>query len=136
MTVHRRESHRSPLRRILEAVGALVDRYPDLVNALQRSRLVLTDSGGIQEEAPSFGTPVLVLREVTERPEGVDADVARLVGTNADTIVAEASRLLDGPVEWARMSQTASPYGDGHAAEKIADALAGRTVIPWELRPV
>jgi UDP-N-acetylglucosamine 2-epimerase (non-hydrolysing) len=106
--------------------------YPDLVDALRRSRIVLTDSGGIQEEAPTFGTPVLVLREVTERPEGVDAGAARLVGTDTDTIVSEARRLLDDPAAWASMSHSGNPYGDGHAAERIAGALAGRAVAPWD----
>ncbi|HSW30584.1 MAG TPA: UDP-N-acetylglucosamine 2-epimerase (non-hydrolyzing) [Longimicrobiales bacterium] len=94
--------------------------YLDLVTALRRSSLVLTDSGGIQEEAPTFGVPVLVLREVTERPEGVDAGVAELVGTDAELIVrrglAALARGSDG-------SPPPNPYGDGRAGERIADIL-------------
>ena len=105
--------------------------YPELVAAMRRSRLVLTDSGGIQEEAPTFGTPVLVLRDVTERPEGIDAGVARLVGTDPQALLANARELLDDPAAWQAMSRATSPYGDGHAANRIADALAGRAVTPW-----
>ena len=85
--------------------------------------LILTDSGGIQEEAPAFGIPVLVMRETTERPEGVEAGVLKLVGTETSYIVQEATRLLDDPTEYARMSKASNPYGDGHAAERIIQAL-------------
>jgi UDP-N-acetylglucosamine 2-epimerase (non-hydrolysing) len=105
--------------------------YPDLVDAMRRSRLALTDSGGIQEEAPTVGTPVLVLRDVPERPEGIDAGVARLVGTDPDALLANARALLDDPAAWQAMSRASSPYGDGHASIRIADALAGRDVTPW-----
>jgi UDP-N-acetylglucosamine 2-epimerase (non-hydrolysing) len=110
--------------------------YRGLVRQLRRSRLVLTDSGGIQEEAPTFGKPVLVLREKTERPEGVEAGLAMLVGTDEEKIVAEASRLLNDPAARRRMREAGNPYGDGRASGRIADALAGR---PYEafapLRP-
>jgi UDP-N-acetylglucosamine 2-epimerase (non-hydrolysing) len=86
--------------------------------------LVLTDSGGIQEEAPSFGKPVLVLRETTERPEGIQAGTARLVGTARDRIVAETERLLGDPASYARMAVAHNPYGDGRAGERIAAHLA------------
>ena len=99
--------------------------YLTLVNLMKRSRLILTDSGGIQEEAPALGVPVLVMREVTERPEAVDAGVARLVGADEARIVTEALRLLDDPEAHARMARAVNPYGDGRAAERIADALAG-----------
>jgi UDP-N-acetylglucosamine 2-epimerase (non-hydrolysing) len=89
----------------------------------QKAALILTDSGGVQEEAPSLGKPVLVLRETTERPEGVAAGTAKLVGTNTDLIVAEASRLLSNPDAYAAMSRAVSPYGDGSAARRIAEAL-------------
>jgi len=93
---------------------------------MQRADLILTDSGGIQEEAPALGTPVLVLRDVTERPEGVECGAARLVGTDPTRIVAEALDSLGrGPL------QVASPYGDGLACERIVDALAGRRVQPF-----
>lgn len=103
--------------------------YDDLVRHLRRALLVLTDSGGLQEEAPAFGCPVLVLRDVTERPEGVAAGVALLVGTDTDRIVATTSRLLDDPAARRRMSVAANPYGDGRAAERIAAILAGE---PWQ----
>jgi UDP-N-acetylglucosamine 2-epimerase (non-hydrolysing) len=97
--------------------------YVDLAALLERAYLVLTDSGGIQEEAPSYGKPVLVLREVTERPEGVEAGVAAVVGTREDGIVAEASRLLSDRAAYDRMATGGNPYGDGRASERIADAL-------------
>ena len=106
--------------------------YRELVRRLRRCRLVLTDSGGIQEEAPTFGKPVLVLREKTERPEGVEAGLAILVGTDEDRIVREASRLLSDPSARRRAADAANPYGDGRAAERIADALAGRSYEPFE----
>ena len=82
-----------------------------------------TDSGGIQEEAPSLGVPVLVLREKTERPEAVDAGAAKLVGSEPDRIVAETEKLLDVPNAFAAMAQAINPYGDGRAAQRIADLL-------------
>ncbi|HEX6558756.1 MAG TPA: UDP-N-acetylglucosamine 2-epimerase (non-hydrolyzing) [Longimicrobiales bacterium] len=96
--------------------------YFDLVRALHSAHFALTDSGGIQEEAPTFGTPVLVMREVTERPEGVDAGVSRLVGTDRKTIVELGSQLLSGQLR-RQMSQGGNPYGDGHAAARIADIV-------------
>ena len=89
--------------------------------------LVLTDSGGIQEEATGLGMPTLVLREVTERPEGVEAGVLKLVGTDPSAIVGEARRLLDDPAAYDAMAQAANPFGDGHAAERIVAALLART---------
>lgn len=97
--------------------------YLDLLLALRRAALVLTDSGGIQEEAPSFGTPVLVLRDVTERPEGIEAGVARLVGTAPERILEAASELLADEAARSRMARAANPYGDGHAADRIADIV-------------
>ena len=99
--------------------------YAPFVKLMQRSALILTDSGGVQEEAPSLGVPVLVLRDTTERPEGVQAGVAKLVGTETGAIVSEAARLLqDDPARLA-MARAVNPYGDGHAAERIA-------AIIWE----
>ena len=95
----------------------------DFHNFMARSCLILTDSGGIQEEAPSLGKPVLVMRDTTERPEGVAAGTLRLVGTGEDTIYREFSRLLDYPAEYEEMSRASNPYGDGHASERIADIL-------------
>jgi UDP-N-acetylglucosamine 2-epimerase (non-hydrolysing) len=97
--------------------------YLAMAHLLKRAHVVLTDSGGLQEEAPALGKPVLVLREVTERPEGVEAGAARVVGTDPTRIVAEALRLVRDPVEHARMARAANPYGDGHAAPRIVDAL-------------
>jgi UDP-N-acetylglucosamine 2-epimerase (non-hydrolysing) len=95
-----------------------------LVALLKRSTLVLTDSGGIQEEAPALGKPVLVLREETERPEAVEAGVAKLTGTQEETIIAEVGRLLEDPVAYAAMARSVSPYGDGRAAVRIVNAIA------------
>jgi UDP-N-acetylglucosamine 2-epimerase len=90
---------------------------------MKRARIILTDSGGIQEEAPAFGVPVLVLREVTERPEGVAAGTLRLAGTDTRRIVEEATRLLDDASAHAEMARASNPFGDGHAAERIVEAL-------------
>jgi UDP-N-acetylglucosamine 2-epimerase (non-hydrolysing) len=93
---------------------------------MDRSYLILTDSGGVQEEAPSLGKPVLVLREVTERPEGVAAGTAVVVGTDRERIVDAASTLLSSPDAYARMANAVNPYGDGHASERIVRAIAAR----------
>ena len=94
---------------------------------MRRARLLLTDSGGIQEEAPSLGKPVLVMRERTERPEAVVAGTVKLVGSDPAKIVAEANRLLDDDAEHSRMSRIHNPYGDGHASRRIIDAIS---VVP------
>lgn len=94
-------------------------------NFLSRSYLILTDSGGIQEEAPSLGKPVLVMRDTTERPEGIAAGTLKLVGTEEETIYREFSRLLSDKAEYEAMSKASNPYGDGHACERIADILDG-----------
>ena len=87
------------------------------------STLILTDSGGIQEEAPGLGKPVLVMRDTTERPEGVAAGTLKLVGTSEASIYREFTRLLDDPAAYAAMAHASNPYGDGHACERIADIL-------------
>jgi len=97
--------------------------YLSLVHLLKHAHLILTDSGGIQEEATGLGTPCLVLREVTERPEGIDAGVLKLVGTNSNTIFDEAARLLDNQSAYQAMAHSANPYGDGNAAIKIVKEL-------------
>jgi UDP-N-acetylglucosamine 2-epimerase (non-hydrolysing) len=97
--------------------------YKAFVNAMKQSYFILTDSGGVQEEAPALAKPVLVLREETERPEAVAAGVVRLVGTDFEKIVAESTRLLDDPAYYASMAHGASPYGDGRAAERIVELL-------------
>ena len=96
----------------------------DFHNFMARSYLILTDSGGIQEEAPSLGKPVLVMRDTTERPEGVAAGTLKLVGTDEDVIYREFSRLLSDPAEYGAMSYASNPYGDGHASERIVDILS------------
>jgi len=98
--------------------------YLDLVSALKHAALVLTDSGGIQEEAPTFGAPVLVLREATERPEGVEAGVAQLVGTDGRRILEESLKLLSSATQGTARMAPINPYGDGKAGERIADIVA------------
>ncbi len=97
--------------------------YPHFVHLLSLAEIVLTDSGGVQEEAPALGKPVLVLRETTERPEGIAAGTARLVGTDPDRIVAEVTRLLDDAAAYRAMAQARSPYGDGEAAQRIVSII-------------
>ena len=125
--VHLNPNVRGPVHQLLGEVPNIIllpplDYLP-LVHLMRRAHLVLTDSGGIQEEAPGLGKPVLVLRDVTERPEAVEAGTVRLVGTEQSRIVAETERLLEDPVEYQRMARAVNPYGDGHAAERIVDAL-------------
>lgn len=100
--------------------------YEEFANLMATAALILTDSGGVQEEAPSLGKPVLVLRETTERPEGVQAGTLRLIGTQEDRVVAEADRLLRDPAAYAEMAQAANPYGDGQASQRIAQALLAK----------
>jgi UDP-N-acetylglucosamine 2-epimerase (non-hydrolysing) len=97
--------------------------YLPLVNVMKRATIVLTDSGGIQEEAPGLGVPTLVMRNTTERPEGVEAGTLKLVGTDPEVIVRESRRLLDDPEAHAAMAGAKNPYGDGHAAERIVQAI-------------
>jgi len=134
--VHPNPNVREPVHRLLDGIPNILLTppldYAVLVHLMARAFLVLTDSGGIQEEAPGLGKPVLVLREVTERPEAVEAGVARLVGTDPEAIVRAASRLLTDPAEYRRMARPVSPYGDGLAAVRIADALLGRPVAPFD----
>ena len=96
----------------------------DFHNFLARSYLILTDSGGIQEEAPSLGKPVLVMRDTTERPEGIAAGTLKLVGTDEETIYAEFKRLLTNKEAYEAMSKANNPYGDGHASERIVEFIA------------
>jgi UDP-N-acetylglucosamine 2-epimerase (non-hydrolysing) len=97
--------------------------YHAFIHLMNRSHIVLTDSGGLQEEAPSLGKPVLVLRRVTERPEAVQAGTAQVIGTETERIVQETRRLLDNPAAYTEMANAVNPYGDGHAAERICEAL-------------
>jgi len=97
--------------------------YVPFVDLMRRAYLLITDSGGIQEEGPSLGKPILVMREKTERPEAVTAGTVKLVGTNADRIVHEAERLLDDEAEYSRMARIHNPYGDGRASDRIRQAI-------------
>jgi UDP-N-acetylglucosamine 2-epimerase (non-hydrolysing) len=108
--------------------------YGPFVSAMKRATMILTDSGGIQEEAPALGKPVLVLREESERPEAIAAGVAKLVGQDPATIVAEAARLLQDPVAYRSMARGVSPYGDGRASERIVSAIASHLGIPDGLK--
>ena len=125
--VHLNPNVQEPVYRLLGNIPNIVllpplDYLP-FVQLMKRATLILTDSGGLQEEAPGLGVPVLVLRGVTERPEGVQAGTVRLVGTDTRAIVAEAQRLLDDPAAYQQMAQAVNPYGDGHASERIVAAL-------------
>lgn len=130
--VHLNPNVQEPVQRILgkgrHANIHLIDpqEYLPFVWLMQRATLILTDSGGVQEEAPSLGRPVLVMRDTTERPEAVEAGTVRLIGPDRIRIVTEVSRLLDDAVFWQQMSQAHNPYGDGRAAERI---LAGITKL-------
>jgi UDP-N-acetylglucosamine 2-epimerase (non-hydrolysing) len=104
----------------------------DCHNFEARSFLCLTDSGGIQEECPSYGVPVLVMRDTTERPEGVDAGTLKLVGTDEEVIYSTFKLLLENGEEYKKMANACNPYGDGHACERIADILEGKEYTPWE----
>lgn len=121
--VHLNPSVQEPVNRILAGVDNVVliepQDYLPFVYLMSRASLIITDSGGVQEEAPSLGKPVLVMRETTERPEAVDAGTVRLVGTNAEQIVSEATRLLDDAAAYAEMSRAHNPYGDGLASARI-----------------
>ena len=128
--VHLNPNVQEPVNRLLKGVEHItllppLDYLP-LVHLMKHSMLILTDSGGIQEEAPAFGIPTLVLRDVTERPEGVEAGTLKLVGTETSQIIHEARRLLEDASAYAEMARASNPYGDGHAAEKIIQALLSR----------
>lgn len=126
--VHLNPNVREPVYRIIGNVDRihLIEPvgYEPFVYLMNQSFFILTDSGGIQEEAPSLGKPVLVMREVTERPEAVEAGAARLVGSQKESIVQEAQKLLDNPEEYQRMASKKNPYGDGKAAERIVNILS------------
>ncbi len=125
--VHANPNVQEPVRRILDGRPGihLLDplEYVPFIDLMSRSYLILTDSGGIQEEAPSLGKPVLVMRDKTERPEAVRAGTVRLVGTDVDAIVQQATRLLEDPEHYRTMSRRHNPYGDGRASERIAQVL-------------
>jgi len=127
--VHLNPNVQAPVRAILGRMTnvALLEPldYVTFVQLMKRAYLVLTDSGGVQEEAPSLGVPVLVMREVTERPEAVERGSARLVGTDRDTIIRATRELLDDPEARRRMTRAGNPYGDGRAAGRIVAVLLG-----------
>jgi len=126
--VHRNPSVLNPVTRVLSGRSniALIEPldYASFVDLMRRAYLLITDSGGIQEEAPSLGKPVLVMRECTERPEAVEAGTVKLVGTDPGKIVGEAARLLEDREEYDRMSRIHNPYGDGCASRRIAETIA------------
>lgn len=125
LPLHRNPTVREPLQRLLGDHPRVVMTepldYDRLVAVMKRCTLLLTDSGGLQEEAPALGKPVLVLRRTTERPEAVEAGTARLVGTEPSSIVDEASRLLSDASAYEAMSRAVNPFGDGHASQRILD---------------
>jgi UDP-N-acetylglucosamine 2-epimerase (non-hydrolysing) len=125
--VHLNPNVQEPVNRLLKNIENItllppLDYLP-LVHLMKHATLILTDSGGIQEEAPAFGIPTLVLRDVTERPEGVEAGTLKLVGTEPTVITSEAKKLLSDESEYQKMAKAANPYGDGQASEKIVEAL-------------
>ncbi|MCK6453706.1 MAG: UDP-N-acetylglucosamine 2-epimerase (non-hydrolyzing) [Alphaproteobacteria bacterium] len=131
--VHLNPNVQAPVGRILgdQARVRLIEPqdYLPFVYLMHRAHLILTDSGGVQEEAPSLGKPVLVMRETTERPEAVEAGTVRLVGTDVGRIVTEAERLLDDDAAYAAMSRAHNPYGDGHASERIVRELVREAAL-------
>lgn len=126
--VHLNPNVSEPVNRLLGQVENIYlvppQNYLPFVYLMMRSTIILTDSGGIQEEAPALGKPVLVMRDTTERPEAVEMGTVKLVGTNVDKIVSNVGILLKNPVEYRRMSSAINPYGDGHAAARIVEYLA------------
>jgi len=127
--VHMNPNVRKPVEKILRGLDRMVltepVSYDVLAHLMQKAYMIMTDSGGIQEEAPALGKPVLVMREETERPEGIEAGTARLVGTNEEKIVEEAETLLHDRKAYDAMAKAINPYGDGHAAERIVKVLRG-----------
>jgi UDP-N-acetylglucosamine 2-epimerase (non-hydrolysing) len=127
--VHLNPNVREPVFRLLGGLKNvhLIEPlgYLPFVSLMERSTVILTDSGGVQEEAPSLGKPVLVMRDTTERPEAVEAGTVRLVGADAARIVDGVSTLLTDPRAYAEMAQAINPYGDGRACERIVRALTG-----------
>lgn len=148
ITAHRRENLGQPMHNMFRAIRRVLDEhldckavYPihiiepidvfDCHNFEARCFLCLTDSGGIQEEVPSYGKPVLVMRDTTERPEGVEAGTLKLVGTDEEVIYQNLKLLLENEEEYNRMAKACNPYGDGHACERIADILEKGTYDAW-----
>ncbi len=130
--VHLNPNVSEPVQRILHDIDNIIlinpQEYLPFVYLMNHAYMILTDSGGIQEEAPSLGKPVLVMRDTTERPEAVEARTVRLVGTDTDKIVEEVNRLLTDEAEYHEMSRAHNPYGDGHSCQRILDALKNNQV--------
>jgi UDP-N-acetylglucosamine 2-epimerase (hydrolysing) len=126
--VHPNPNVRDPVRKMLGGLSGVhliePQHYLPFLWLMDRAHILLTDSGGVQEEGPALGKPVLVMREVTERPEAVEAGAAKLVGTDPERIVPSVCRLLDDQAEYRSMTRAGSPYGDGRASERIVEALA------------
>lgn len=131
--VHLNPNVREPVNRLLAGVDNITliepQDYLPFVYLMNRAHIILTDSGGIQEEAPSLGKPVLVMRNTTERPEAVQAGTVKLVGTSVDVITSELTKLLDQPELYSAMSYAHNPYGDGKACKRILDALVAKEVV-------
>lgn len=127
--VHLNQHVQGPVRQMLGNLSNVILTppvdYPDFVNLMQHSHLILTDSGGIQEEGPALGKPVLVMRDLTERPEGLMAGTNRLIGTTTQGIIDNVAELLDNPAKYDAMSRATNPYGDGLATQRILNLLAG-----------
>jgi len=134
--VHLNPNVNEPVHRLLGGVPNIVllppADYLTTVQLMRQAWIVVTDSGGIQEEAPSLGKPVLVLRQVTERPEAVEAGAAKVIGVERQVIVNEISRLLDDSSERERMARAVNPYGDGRASGRIVAAILGEPYLPFE----
>lgn len=131
--VHLNPNVQKPVQKILSKVPHIhllepLDYLP-LIHLQKISKIILTDSGGIQEEAPAFGVPVLVLRDVTERPEGIEAGTLKLVGTETSNIIHQANHLLNDPTAYAKMAQAVNPFGDGHAAKRIIAAIKASNTV-------
>lgn len=109
-------------------------QYLEFVHLMSKATIVLTDSGGIQEEAPGLGKPVLVMRETTERPEALTSGTVRLVGTSYDKIISEVSVLLEDVEAYAKMRQAVNPYGDGKACSRIVDILIGKVIEQYKVK--
>jgi UDP-N-acetylglucosamine 2-epimerase (non-hydrolysing) len=131
--VHLNPNVQKPVREILSNIENiyLIEplQYEQFIYLMDKSYFIITDSGGVQEEAPSLGKPVLVMRDTTERPEAVEAGTVKLVGTSKDMIITEAQKLLDDENEYNKMSQAHNPYGDGNACEKIVEFIKGVKLI-------
>ncbi len=125
--VHLNPNVQTPVKTLLSGIDNvhLIEplQYEQFIYLMDRSYFIITDSGGVQEEAPSLGKPVLVMRDTTERPEALEAGTVKLVGTDTDLIVTEARKLIDDPAAYERMSKASNPYGDGNACRKIIDFL-------------